>query len=376
MPDIFDGIYGQPRVRSFFRATVKNNSISHAYLFTGPAGSSKTFAAWAFAQAIVCEKSGCNSCKDCNQAKAHKHPDIHYLAPEGARGYLVEQIREVVADSMLAPVQARKKVYIIDRADLLGVQPANAFLKTLEEPLEDVVFILMGRTVDAVLPTVVSRCQLIPFRPIPESESVGILMQNTGVSQLNARIALSACDGSLTKAISFAKSSERFEFRREVIDVLESLRVCDDADVLQYAQDLIERAKAPLDNVRQEQNEYLNESAEYLSRSAIRQIEMRNKRALTQATFDALGQLTSVVRSWLRDIMMIVAGTQEYCVNVDRFEQLCQAAEGADLAQIMRALDEARKTDEAIQYNVSPETCLDALLFTIRKVLYGSGSAH
>lgn len=122
------------------------------------------------------------TCDHCRRAARRNHPDIHFIEPEGAHGYLVDQIREVVADAHLAPIQATRKIYIIDRVDLLGTQAANAFLKTLEEPPENVVFILLGRTKDAVLPTIVSRCQVVPFRHIPTTEASGIISQNTGVS--------------------------------------------------------------------------------------------------------------------------------------------------------------------------------------------------
>ena len=130
MADVFDGVLGQPRVREFFRATIASGRVSHAYLLTGPAGSNKTSAAYAFAQAILCEKNGCGECDDCARVLRRRHPDVHYYAPEGAQGYLVEQVREIVSDVSLAPIRAKSKVYILDRVDLLGTQAANAFLKS------------------------------------------------------------------------------------------------------------------------------------------------------------------------------------------------------------------------------------------------------
>ena len=112
---------------------------------------------------------------------------------------------------ILLPIQATRKIYIIDRVDLLGTQAANAFLKTLEEPPENVVFILLGRTKDArAFPAVVSRCQVVPFRHIPTTEASGIISQNTGVSAEQARgRAVEACNGSVTKAIGFCKSPRK-----------------------------------------------------------------------------------------------------------------------------------------------------------------------
>ena len=376
MSDIFDGIFGQPRVREFLRASIASGRVSHAYLFTGPAGSNKTAAAYAFAQAILCKDHGCRTCDDCRRIERRKHPDVHFYTPEGAQGYLIEQIREIVSGVSLAPIRAKGKVYILDRVDLLGVSAANAFLKTLEEPTEGVTFILLGRTREAVLPTVVSRCQVVPFRHIPAREAAGILSQKTGVTPEQARIAIEACNGSITRAMTFAKSAERAEFRARIMEVLSNLPLSDQRDVLEYAAELIERAKAPLDNVRTQQSEELAESADFLTKTALKQIELRHKRVLSMATRESLNQTTSIIRSWLRDVLMIASGTPDLIVNIDQREVLQRVAQKVTPASIMSALREAYKTDETLSYNVSPETCLDVLLFSIREVLNGSGNPH
>lgn len=376
MSDIFDGIFGQPRVREFLRASIASGRVSHAYLFTGPAGSNKTAAAYAFAQAILCKDHGCRTCDDCRRIERRKHPDVHFYTPEGAQGYLIEQIREIVSGVSLAPIRAKGKVYILDRVDLLGVSAANAFLKTLEEPVEDVTFILLGRTREAVLPTIVSRCQVVPFRHIPAREAAGILSQKTGVTPEQARIAIEACNGSITRAMTFAKSAERAEFRARIMEVLSNLSLSDERDVLEYAAELIERAKAPLDNVRTQQSEELAESADFLTKTALKQIELRHKRALSMATRESLNQTTSIIRSWLRDVLMLASGAPDLIVNIDQREVLQRVAQKVTPASIMSALREAYKTDETLSYNVSPETCLDVLLFSIREVLNGSGNPH
>lgn len=376
MSDIFDGIFGQPRVREFLRASIASGRVSHAYLFTGPAGSNKTAAAYAFAQAILCKDHGCRTCDDCRRIERRKHPDVHFYTPEGAQGYLIEQIREIVSGVSLAPIRAKGKVYILDRVDLLGVSAANAFLKTLEEPVEGVTFILLGRTREAVLPTIVSRCQVVPFRHIPAREAAGILSQKTGVTPEQARIAIEACNGSITRAMTFAKSAERAEFRTRIMEVLSNLPLSDERDVLEYAAELIERAKAPLDNVRTQQSEELAESADFLTKTALKQIELRHKRALSMATRESLNQTTSIICSWLRDVLMIASGTPDLIVNIDQREVLQRVAQKVTPASIMSALREAYKTDETLSYNVSPETCLDVLLFSIREVLNGSGNPH
>lgn len=375
MSDVFENIFGQPQVREFLRATISRASISHAYLFTGPAGSNKTAAAYAFAQSIICLDDGCMTCDSCKRIARRRHPDVHYFAPEGAGGYLVDQIRDITTDASLAPIQASRKVYIIDRVDLLGTQAANAFLKTLEEPPNNVVFILLGRTRESVLPTIVSRCQVVPFRHIPSHEAAGILSQNTGASTELARIAIEASGGSITKAAQFLKSNERMVLRARILEIMFSLELADDWDILTYAQDLVVKAKAPLDVVRATQEAEIEETAEYLSKTALRQIEARNKRALTAQSMESLHQTVAIISSWLRDVLTACADSSGLIINDDIKDEIIEASYKTDEARVAAALETARRCDSAIAYNVSPETCLDVLLLEIREVLYGSRSA-
>ena len=337
MADVFSQIFGQPRVREFLRASVASDRVTHAYLFTGPAGSNKTQAAYALASALICKDNGCGACDECSKIARRKHPDVRYYAPEGAGGYLVEQIREIVSDTSLAPIQATRKVYILDRVDLLGTSAANAFLKTLEEPPDDVVIILLGRTRESVLPTIVSRCSVVPFRHIPATEAADILAQRTGASFEQARIAIEACGGSITRGIEFMKSNERLSFRRQVLDTLARLDTSDSWDLVSAASDLVVAAKAPLDSVRAAHEAELAENADFLAKSAIRQIEARNKRELTARSLESFRQITAITASYLRDVLAVAC-------------------------------------DMSISYNVSPETCLDALLFEIGEALYGTHS--
>lgn len=375
MADVFECIVGQPKVREFLRACVSQDRVSHAYLFTGPAGSNKTLAAFAFARAILCSHDPCGSCDGCSEGSCSQiarrtHPDVHYLTPEGVQGYVVEQIREVVADSTLAPIQASRKIYIIDRVDLLGTSAANAFLKTLEEPPSDVVLILLGRTRESVLPTIVSRCQVVPFRHIPPSEAAGIVVQNTGCTLPEARIAIEASGGSLSKAAEFLRSSERGQFRAKVLTSLASLARADDLDILEYASDIVLASKAPLDEVRREQERIMEERAEFLRKSALNTLEKRHKRELSSASRELLHQMTSVARSWLRDVSVVCAGTPELIVNIDVADAIRDAASYADLARVWRAYECVEAADAAISYNVSPQTTIEAMLFEIREVLY------
>ena len=375
MADVFDGIFGQPKVREFLRSCVRGHRVSHAYLFTGPAGSNKTAAAYALAKAILCQGDPCGGCEGCaadtcKRIDRRSHPDVHYLAPEGAQGYVVEQIRELVADAQLAPLAGSHKVYILDRVDALGTSAANAFLKTLEEPPADVTIILLGRTREAVLPTIVSRCQVVPFRHIPSSEAAGILAQNTGCTLPEAAIAIQAVGGSITKAAQFLRSNERGVFRTKIMRAMASLRRADDLDVLEYAKDLVLASKTPLDEVRREQERDLEAKAEFLQASALKQLEARQKRAMSAASMELLRQMCAMCRAWLRDVGVWCAGDDALVVNVDVADAIRDAAAHTTLERVTRAQACVAACEDAISYNVSPQVSIEAMLFEIREVLY------
>ena len=374
MADVFEQILGQPRVREFLRASVATGRVTHAYLFTGPAGSNKTQSAYALAAALLCENSGCAACDVCARVSARKHPDVRYFAPEGAAGYLIEQIRDIVADTALAPIQASRKVYILDRVDLLGTAAANAFLKTLEEPPSDVVLILLGRTRESVLPTIVSRCSVVPFRHIPAAEASAILAQRTGAAPELAKIAIEACGGSITRGIEFLRSNERLAFRRDVLQALCRLDTADLWDVVGMAGQLVVSAKAPLDSVREANEARLAENADFLGKSAIRQIEARNKRELSAKSAESFRQISAITASFLRDVLAVCAETPDLVINYDVKEEVASIAARTSEPNVVRALEAVKAFDEALVHNVSPETCLDAMLFEIGEALYGTHS--
>ena len=376
MADVFDSVVGQPQVREFLRTSVRTDRVSQAYLFCGPAGSGKSQAAFALAKALLCANGGDDTCDVCERISRRKHPDVHFYEPESANGqYLVEQVRDIVSDVMLAPIQADKKIYILSRIDRMSDSSANAFLKTLEEPPEDALIILMAASRDGVLPTIVSRCQVVPFRTIPASEAAKMVVQNTGASAETARMVLEACDGSIERAVGFLSSNERLQFRRNVLEVMGGLRTASSWTIIEQTRDLLVQVKAPLDAVRAEQEAELAENADFLAKSAMRQIEARNKRAISAETRESLRQLTSTAGSFLRDVMTTCSGVPELVINTDVRASIEDAAALTDVACVTRAFDAIGRCNEALDYNVSSETCIDALFFEIREALYGSHSA-
>jgi DNA polymerase-3 subunit delta' len=162
---IWQQISGQPEAVSRLRKFIETGALSHAYLFHGPPGVGKLTCAHLFAAAINCEKGGCGECPTCLKILNDTHPDVAIIEPQG--NYLfIDQIRQISRGVFLKPFEAGKKVYILRDVDRMTPEAANAFLKGLEEPPPQVIFVLVTSNLDGVIPTLVSRCQVVFFRHV------------------------------------------------------------------------------------------------------------------------------------------------------------------------------------------------------------------
>jgi len=168
-------IQGHSHITELLRAYCLSGKVPHAFLFAGASGLGKTLMAKEFFKAINClERSGdsCNKCRSCLKVMAGTHPDLTELNP-GTRLIKVDDVREVLADVGLKPFEARMKGIIIEPAEHLGIEGANALLKTLEEPPSSTVIVLISHRPKLLLPTIVSRCQLIRFSADEDSRFSG-----------------------------------------------------------------------------------------------------------------------------------------------------------------------------------------------------------
>ena len=366
---VFDDMVGQDRVASFLRTATLSDGVSHAYLFVGPPGAGKATAARALACAVLCDDGGCGMCPACYRVKRGGHPDVHLIRPEGAAGYLAEQVRDIIRDVNLSPVDGSHKVYIVSDADLFNDSAANAFLKTLEEPPGDVVIILMSHSFDAVLPTIASRCQVVRFRRIPDSEAIGLLVSETGAERDEAAEALAAAGGVVARARDFLASPPRREARALILRTLGSLPCADELEVLRSAKALLAAVKAPLEDVKAAQAAEALDRADFMGRSGGKALEERHKRELTSREREGIGEVLNVAESWLRDCLVLSQGVGDLAVNTDAKDSVAEI--GAVItsnaaASALQAVNEARRR---ITYNVSPQLAIEAMLFDIREVL-------
>lgn len=366
---VWDDLVGQDQAARYLRAAAESGRFSHAYLFVGPPGAGKKTAARAFACALYCEDHGCGGCPTCYRIRHGHHPDVHIIAPEGAATYRVEQVREIIHDTNLAPIEGPHKVYIVEDAGSFNDASANAFLKTLEEPPADTVLILLAHSFDAVQPTIVSRCQVVRFRRLAPELAIGLLAEQTGAERPDAVAALAAAGGVVARARAFLESTSRRAARTTILATLSRLATMDDLDVLDAARDLLAAVRAPLDDVKAGQAAELKEREEFLGKTSTRLIEDRHKRELTSAEREGIAEVLNVAESWLRDCLVLSEGAPDLVLNADATDAMEPVAAVITPAAASTALAAVKEARRRISYNVSPQLAVEAMLFEIREVL-------
>ena len=368
MPAALDTLSDQARVRDFLATAVAEKRLSHAYLFVGAPGSGKHEAAEALAKCIVCPNGGDATCDECRRVAHRTHPDVRWLMPGSATGYLVAQIRELIADASLAPTRARSKVYVLERAELLRGTAANALLKTLEEPPSGVMFILCARTTASMLPTIVSRCQQVPFRTISPSTALDAVMRSCATDEREARVAL-AVAGTPARATEYLRSTARRQVRRLVVGTLDALARDDSWDVLLAAREIVAAVAVPLADVKRAQEDALRETQDFLTSAALKQVEDANKRALTARERSGMMEALAAAESVLRDVLVRCEAVDEAIVNEDAAATVDRIAAGCTTAGALRALDAVARAADDLSHNVSPQLTLEVMLLRIKEAL-------
>jgi DNA polymerase III subunit delta' len=251
----FRDVVGHTRLIDLLSRSVAGSTLPPSLLFAGPAGVGKHLTALAVAQALNCTKTGqvsglsdrgsvdgCGVCAACTRIARGVHPDVLLVAPGDSGAIKIDQVRDIVDRAQYRPFEGRRRVVIVDEADAL-VQPAqNALLKTLEEPTPSSVFILVTARPDMLLPTVLSRCPQLRFRPLSAADIAAALIAR-GRSEAEARAVAAIADGSLGQALQI-RAGDLVESRELAQEVLEKAAAQPDpARRIETAQRLI--AKPP-----------------------------------------------------------------------------------------------------------------------------------
>lgn len=359
------GLEGQERVRDFLLRAARGR-LGQAYLFVGPAGSGKLDAAYALAQAALCEHGGCGSCDDCERVARRSHPDVHALRPAGAAEYLVEQARGIIDDLALAPVRAKRKLYILESADRLGASAANALLKSLEEPPDNVTFVLLAPSRAQVLPTVASRCQAVPFRPVAPGEAASRLARELGAPLPEARRA-TACCPSPGQARGLMLSPARREARRAALECLARLPEANGLEVVRLAQEASKAADATAEELKESQRGALEEGSGFLSDSAAKALGERQRRELSACRRSQAAEQLGAMGSLLRDALLLACGRREPPACDDYADAAARLAEALGAEGTARALGALGRAERLVEGNVSPQLALESMLLDIKK---------
>lgn len=240
----FRDIKGNGQIIKSMKAAIDNNMVSHAYIIGGAEGSGKKTLAAAFAKTLLCRAEGddaCNKCVSCRTFDSGNNPDVRYVYPAKTKSVSVDDVREQIsADVKIKPYSGKYKIYIIPKADMLTEQAQNALLKTLEEPPEYAVFMLLAENTEMFLPTVLSRCVVFGIKPLPAETVKNYIIENGIADEKQAAVCAEYAQGSIGAAVRFARSEQFAALKTKVISTLSDMDSLSLFDLTQAAAELEE----------------------------------------------------------------------------------------------------------------------------------------
>ena len=218
---LFEDIYGNEPQKDYLKNAVMENRVGHSYIFSGIEGIGKKKFALMFSALINCTtgnliKTGKCDCTSCRKISKLIHPDVTLLEYPEEKNIKVEQIRKDIEERIyLSPFESKFKIFIVDDAERMNFNAQNAFLKTLEEPPSYSVIILITSSINFIVPTIRSRCQIVNFKGLSGEAIKSTLTEKGGLTPEEADIALRLSGGSIGRAVSL--NSEQLNFRKELI---------------------------------------------------------------------------------------------------------------------------------------------------------------
>lgn len=224
----FRDIVGQDQIKEHLQNALMGKKVSHAYIINGEKSSGKEFIANVFAMSLQCEKEGaepCQECRSCKQALSANQPDIIKVLHEKPGTISVDDIRaQINNDVAIKPYSSPYKVYIVNEAEKMTPQAQNALLKTLEEPPEYAVILLLTANVNSLLPTILSRCVVLNMKPVSDELVKKYLMEQLKVPDYKAEVCVAFARGNVGKAKSLASSEDFENVKNEALSLLKYIR--------------------------------------------------------------------------------------------------------------------------------------------------------
>lgn len=330
----FKDIVGQEQLKEHLQNAIRLNKISHAYIINGEKSSGKEFIAKIFAAALQCEKPDtaddkvepCGECHSCMQAVSGNHPDIIFITHEKPNTIRVEDIRsQINGDVAIKPYSGPKKIYIMNEGEKMTVQAQNALLKTLEEPPEYVVILILTSNVSALLPTIQSRCVLLNMKPVRDEQVKNFLMENMEIPDYKADICVAFARGNIGKARLLAKSEEFDKVKEEALTLLKNINDMDINEIVTAIKKI---------------NEYKFEVSDYLD----------------------------ILSIWYRDVLLFKATHDANdLIFREEIQYIRKVADKSTYEGIEKIIDSLEKSKQRLSANVNFDLTMELLLLTIKE---------
>ncbi|MFC1837292.1 DNA polymerase III subunit delta' [Thermodesulfobacteriota bacterium] len=324
----FKHILGHEKAKHLLREAAAKNRIAHAYLFRGPDGVGKRRAALTLAAYLNCknplEDDACCSCASCRKYNSGNHPDLIHIVPDGA-AIKIGQVRELKKQLAFPPLEAAIRVIILEDTHTMRREAANSLLKTLEEPAPNNLLILTADQSGDILPTIISRCQVIPFGPLDHEDMARILMEENQLEKTQALALSSAAEGSPGRA-KLLLEENLLALRQEVVEQLLALQ----------------NSKP--------------EAVEQVFRLADK----------TAALKENIYELLALLRLWYRDLVLVKSGSPEPAVaSKDLADSLPEAKNRWSISQLHEKLYRLDLAERQLLRNCNRTLVLETLFFDL-----------
>jgi DNA polymerase-3 subunit delta' len=394
MSSVYDDLVGQEHVTTILRAavdasraaldstdapsqTLNSQSMTHAWVFTGPPGSGRSSAAVAFAQALVCPNKGCGTCNECRSAKAGSHPDIEIIRTEGL-SIKVEEVRELLTRVAWAPSMGGWRVVVMEDADRLTESAANALLKAIEEPGTRTVWLLCAPTLHDVLPTIRSRCRHLQLHT-PSADAVEqVLINRDGISAQMAHFAARVSQGHIGRA-KYLATNESVRSNRTTIMRL-PLQLNSLAAAFKAAQTLVDIATNEAHAASDERDEKEIASLQEAygkgatgrgmasgAAKAVKELEKEQKSRSTRMVRDSIDGALLDIATFYRDVMMVQAGNHEAIINTYMHDSIIAYAQSHPQHTTVAKMEAIMAARENLAHNAAPLLTCEALMCRLAK---------
>jgi len=326
----FRYIAGQDQIVKTLQRSLGSERIAHAYLFHGPRGLGKTSMALAMARAVNCDQrwddpttvDGCGQCDACRRFDTGNYPDFHLVEPVSS-SITIDQVRQVKSILSFRSYTSRFKVCILLNCETMRLEAANSLLKVLEEPPRDSILILVSERLQAIPATVISRCQVMRFSPVPEEEIVRLLVSKQGMDQQAARVVAGPADGRPGWALN-AEDQGLLQERDMVINCLIDLK---------------NRSRSDLLSLAEEWGKSENPAG-----------------------------LVDVIISWFRDVLILRGtGKADLLINADRYGEIADAARTYTRESLENIISMLQEEIRMLEGSANIRLCLDVLLLRLKE---------